>query len=176
MVPVALRCTCALQTSGLPQVTSREVSALRASWPPSELGVSLVQILIACTSAVWASHPTLTRLLPPPKDLGVSMHPFSDCSLLPICKTLPGINDQTPVHVENSPVAACLFQVDFIPAFEKKRFSVVKSQSWGHQAWVAILLTYRPVVGPWQVMTLGFSSSNSKIRIIATASWCYCED
>ena len=79
--------------------------------------------------------------------------PFSDCSLLPICKTLPGI-------------IACLFQLDFIPAFEKKRFSVVKSQFWGHQAWVTILLTYRPVVGLWQVMTLGFSTSNSKIRIM----------
>ena len=175
-MPVALRGTCAVRTSALPQVKSREASALRASRPPSELGVSLVHILTACTSAVWGSHPTLTRLLPPPKDLGVSTHPFSDCSLLPICKTLPGINDQTPVHIENSPVAACLFQVDFIPAFEKKTFSVVKSRSWGHQAWVAILLTYRPVVGLRQVMTLGFSSSNSKIRIIATASWFYCGD
>ena len=59
-VPVALKGTCAVRTSGLPQVKSREASALRASRPPSELGVSLVHILTAYTSAVGASHPTLT--------------------------------------------------------------------------------------------------------------------
>ena len=67
-----------------------EISALCASWLSSELGLSLVQILMAAplpSGLLTDPH----QAAPASQRSGCLHAPFSDCSLLPICKTLPGI-------------------------------------------------------------------------------------
>ena len=67
-----------------------EISALCASWLSSELGLSLVQILMAAplpSGLLTDPH----QAAPASQRSGCLHAPFSDCSLLPICKTLTGI-------------------------------------------------------------------------------------
>lgn len=153
----------------LTHLCSALLLTLRAlPWPP--------QIQLATPLCSPCSHPTSAGC--PHQRRGGS--PLTPSQQLPSPSLQEAsrnhYQDQIPIEIESSPVAACSSSMPLFLNLKERVSWWWRATLGDVQVWIPNLLTYWPAVYFGQVTSPDFGVSNCKIRIITTPSWCYCEN